>query len=111
MPRPLPQPDRGRQKREGIMKHRYIAIAVPVLACGATVTGASTASARPIDPDVRHHQTSSTVVVDGPERRVEVPVDDPVNEAAQTIAGALLGAGIAAGGLVYYRRRHPLIVG
>jgi LPXTG-motif cell wall-anchored protein len=38
-------------------------------------------------------------------------VDDPVNEAAQTIAGALLGAGIAAGGLVYYRRRHPLIVG
>jgi hypothetical protein len=92
------------------MKHRYIAIALPVLVCGATVAGAAAASARPIDPDDRHNRTNSTIV-DGPERRVEVPVDDPVNEAAQTIAGALLGAGMAAGGLVYYRRRHPLIVG
>jgi hypothetical protein len=104
---PLPQPDRGRQKREGIMKHRYIAIALPVLVCGATVAGAAAASARPIDPDDQHNRTNSTIV-DGPERRIEVPVDDTANEAAQTIAGTLLGAGTAAASLVFYRRRHPL---
>ncbi|TDW76162.1 hypothetical protein [Kribbella pratensis] len=93
------------------MNHRYGAIALPILVCGMTVVGASAASARPIDPDARHHRPAPAVVVEGPERRVEVPVDDPINEAAQTIAGALLGAGMAAGGLVYYRRRHPLIVG
>ena len=93
------------------MNHRYGAIALPILVCGMTVVGASAASARPIDPDARHNRPAPAVVVEGPERRVEVPVDDPINEAAQTIAGALLGAGMAAGGLVYYRRRHPLIVG
>lgn len=91
------------------MKHRYIAIALPVLVCGATVAGASAASARPIDPDVRHNGTTSTVVVEGPERKVEVPVDDTANEAAQTAAGVLLGAGMATGGLVFYRRRHPVV--
>ncbi|MFF0340984.1 hypothetical protein [Kribbella sp. NPDC004875] len=89
------------------MKRRYAAIALPILVCGATVAGAAPASARAIDPDDPHHPQRT--IVQHPETTVviQVPVDDTANEIAQTIAGAVVGAGLASGALWYYYRRHP----
>ncbi len=83
------------------MKHRYTAIALPIIVCGAAAAGATNASARDI-PETG----TPPVVVPGP--TVEVPVDDAVAEGLQTAAGALGGAGLAFGGLWLYRRRQPL---
>ena len=86
------------------MKHRYTAIALPIIVCGAAVVGATNASAHDIAPDT--DVGTPSVVVDGP--TVEVPVDDTVAEVLQTTAGALGGAGVAIGTLWLYRRRYPL---
>ncbi|MGW7679663.1 hypothetical protein ACWGID_02925 [Kribbella sp. NPDC054772] len=88
------------------MKIRYAVIALPILVCGATVAGAAQASARAIDPEDPHHP-QQTIVEHQQTTVVEVPVDDTANEIAQTIAGAVVGAGLASGALWYYYRRHP----
>ncbi|TCC37755.1 hypothetical protein [Kribbella speibonae] len=85
------------------MKHRYTAIALPIIVCGAAVAGATNASARDIEPE---RDGTPPVVIPGPV--VEVPVDDSVAEGLQTAAGVLGGAGLAIGGLWMYRRRQPL---
>jgi hypothetical protein len=88
------------------MKRRYAVIALPILVCGATAVGAAQASARSIDPD-DPHRPQRTLVQHQETTVVQVPVDDTANEIAQTLAGAVLGAGLASGALWYYYRRHP----
>jgi hypothetical protein len=110
---PSRQDGGGRQRlsssREEAMKHRYTIFALPVLVCGTVVAGSDHAwSARPIDPDMRHHRPA-VVQPEPPERvQVEVEVDDTAAEALQTGAGVLGGAAVTMTGLWLYRRRHPL---
>ena len=87
------------------MKHIRTLIAVPVLACGIALAGASHASARNVDPEVGSHgEGAGFVSVPGP----TVPVDDNVAESVQAGASAIGGAGIALAALWAYRRRHPV---
>ncbi|HET6989397.1 MAG TPA: hypothetical protein VFI00_22400 [Kribbella sp.] len=89
------------------MKHRYTILALPMLVCGTVVAGSDQAwSARPIDPDMRHHRPA--VAQPGEQVRVEVRVDDTAAEALETGAGVLGGAALTMTGLWLYRRRHPL---
>ena len=85
------------------MKHIRTLIAVPVLACGIVLAGASQASARPVDPESGPHGEGAVVVYEpGP----AVQVDDNVAESVQAGASAIGGAGIALAALWAYRRRH-----
>jgi hypothetical protein len=87
------------------MKHIYTLVAMPVLACGAVVIGASQASAANVDPEPgAHGERFEVVLVPGP----KVEIDDTVAEVLQTGAAALGGAGITIGALWAYRRRHPV---
>ena len=88
------------------MNHIRILIAVPALACGVAVAGASQASAK-YDPE---SGAAGQAVVVVPESGQTVQVDDNVAEALQAGAAALGGAGIALAALWTYRRRHPLAV-
>ncbi|MFG1623530.1 hypothetical protein [Kribbella sp. NPDC049227] len=90
------------------MQHRYTILALPVLAFAAIVAGSAEASARPIDPDQRHHRAAVVQTAPPEQVRVEVQVDDTVTEALQTGAGVLGGAAITMTGVWLYRRHHPL---
>jgi len=92
------------------MKRRYTILALPVLIGGAVVAGSDQASARPFDPDARHHRPVAVQPLPAEQVRVEVKVDDSVTEAVQTGAGVLGGAALAMTGLWLYRRRHPLAI-
>ena len=85
------------------MKYIRTLIAVPVLACGIVLVGASQASARSVDPESGTHGEGAVVVYEpGP----TVQVDDNVAESVQAGASAICGAGIALAALWAYRRRH-----
>jgi hypothetical protein len=86
------------------MKHIRILIAVPALACGVALAGASQASAK-YDPE-SGRAGQAVVVVHDPGQSIQV--DDNVAEALQAGASALGGAGIALAALWAYRRRHPV---
>lgn len=88
------------------MNHIHTLVAVPALACGVAVAGASQASAK-YDPE-SGAAGQAVVVVHEPGQTVQV--DDSVAEVLQAGAGALGGAGLALAALWAYRRRHPLAV-
>jgi hypothetical protein len=86
------------------MKHITTLVAIPAVACGIVLAGAAQASARVIYPEDDYR--GNTVIVPGPEKRVNV--DDTVAEGLQAGASAIGGAGIALSVMWVYRRRHPL---
>jgi hypothetical protein len=88
------------------MKHIHTLIAVPALACGVVLIGASHASAQEPPPD----GSIGPGIVVVHERGPAVQVDDTVAEVLQAGAAALGGAGITMAALWTYRRRHPLSV-
>ena len=91
------------------MRPSHLFAGLPVLVCATILAGSSQASAHPTDPDARHHRITVTERP-GPIEEVlvgvPIPMDDTANDVLQTTAGALGGAGVAAAGVLLYRRRH-----
>ena len=85
------------------MKHVRIIVAVPAVATGIVLAGASQASAREVDPEWSHNDPVVVIHEPGP----AVPVDDTANELRQAGASAIGGSVITLAVLWAYRRRHP----
>jgi hypothetical protein len=85
------------------MKHVRTLVALPAVAVGIVLAGATQASARPVDPDWGNHESVVVVHEPGP----TVQVHDTANEARQAGAAAIGGAAVALAAVWIHRRRHP----
>ena len=86
------------------MKYVRTIIAVPAVAAGVVLVGATQASAREIDPEMGYHEQVVIVPQPGP----AVPVDDTANELRQAGAAAIGGSIITLAAQWVHRRRNPV---
>jgi hypothetical protein len=93
------------------MNRKCSALAVAALAVSAIGFSTSNAAAKVPDDETNAHP-GAVVPYDPPApttttTTIRVPVDDELAEGLQSSASALGGAGLALGGLWFYRRRQP----